>query len=170
MQQRTIILVVILFVLIVVGMFTFAFLQRGEPAVDPAPVPPRATDTPSRGSPDSTDNREYPSVTRITAKHFIEDGTHTFVGEIPMPTPCDLIETDAVVRESDPEQVELQFSVLNTADTCAQVITPQRFSISATASPEATVSATFNGRPVELNLVPPGPNETPEDFSVYQKG
>lgn len=168
MSQRTIILVVVLFTLIVVGMFAFAFLQRSDDATR-SPEPATPADQAAR--PDPTEPElEYPSVTRITAKHFVEDGTHTFVGEIPMPTPCDLIETDAVVRESMPEQIELQFSVINTADTCAQVVTPQRFSVEAPASPEATVSATFQGRPVELNLIPPGEDESPEDFELYQKG
>lgn len=163
MQQRTIVLVVILFVLIVAGMFTFAFLNRSEA---PATVPPASDNDQSQSDAPSP----YASITRVTAKQFYEAGTHTFVGEIPMPTPCDLLEAEAVVRESMPEQIEIQFSVINTADTCAQVITPQRFSVEASASAEAQVSATFRGRPIELNLVPPAEGETPESFEVFQKG
>ena len=167
MEQRTIILIVALFVLIVVGMFTFAYLKRTEHAMAPLPSA-GTTSTPMRGEESPTG--PYANITRVTAKHFFEDGTHTFVGEIPMPTPCDLLEADALVRESMPEQVEIQFSVINNADTCAQVITPQRFSVSAEASEAATVSATLEGRPVELNLVPPADGESPENFEIYQKG
>lgn len=117
-----------------------------------------------------TANDTYPGIERITAKHFFDGTTHTLVGEVPMPTPCDLLEIDSRVQESFPEQVILQFTVINEADMCAQVITPQRFMIEVAASEEATFSAEFQGRPVELNLLEPAPGETPADFELYIKG
>lgn len=87
-----------------------------------------------------------------------------------MPTPCDLLESSARVAESFPEQIMINFSVINNADFCAQVVTAQRFKVSATASPEATFSAQFMGRPVELNLIPAGAGETPDAFELFIKG
>ncbi len=158
MDKKTIVLIVTLFVLLIAGMFTFAYLKRTEVTPLPTPVPEEEVSIP------------YADITRIDAKHYFDDGTHTFVGEILMPTPCDLIEVEALVMESFPEQVRLDFTVINNAQTCAQVITAQRFMATAQASDQATISATFMGRPVELNLIPALPEESPADFELFIKG
>jgi hypothetical protein len=158
MDRRTIILIVTVFVLIIIGMFTFTSLMKEEAEVKVAPEVVVEEVVP------------YPNITRIDAKHYFSEGLHTFVGEIEMPTPCDLIEANSVVRESFPEQIQLNFTVINNAETCAQVITAQRFLIEAKASESATVSAMFMGRPVELNLIPALPGESPADFELFIKG
>lgn len=162
MNQRAIILSVLLFTLIVVGMFLFTYLKQGE-------IKDTQTDTTASSTETATNDR-YGNITRIDGKHFFIDGVHTVVGEIAMPTPCDLLETSAIVAESYPEQITLNFEVINNADFCAEVITPQRFKITATASASSTFSAVFKGRPVELNLVEALPGETPEDFELFIKG
>jgi hypothetical protein len=159
MDKRSIVLVMSLFALIVAGMFIFAYLKKQEVSA-PAPV---ASSTPTAVVP-------YADITRIDAKHYFINGLHTFVGEIPFPTPCDLLESTAVVMESYPEQIRLDFTVINNAEICAQVVTAQRFLVTATASEQATTTATFMGRPVELNLVPAAPGEKPEDFELFIKG
>lgn len=160
MDKRTIILVVSLFALIVVGMFTFAYLKRSEMAQAPIATP----------EPPVTEEVPYPGITRIDAKHYYIDGTHTYAGEIIMPTPCDLLEAEAMVLESYPEQIQLSFTVINNSEMCAQVMTAQRFIVSATASEAATTRAIFMGRDVELNLIPAAPWETPEEFELFIKG
>ncbi len=157
MDKRSIILVVSLFVLIIAGMFTFAYIKSTEIVETPTPVV-EEVEVP------------YANVTRITAKHFFEDGVHTFVGELELPTPCDLLEANALVMESFPEQILLDFTVINNAEMCAQVITTQRFMVEASASEEATTAARFMGRTVELNLVPAAEGETPEEFELFIKG
>ena len=151
-------MIIALFILIVAGMFGFAYLKKAEvqePIV--------------QENPQGQGEVKYASITRIDAKHFFVDGVHTIAGEIPMPTPCDLLEVDAMVMESFPEQVALNFNVINNAEFCAQVVTPQRFKVSASASDQATFRATFMGREVELNLVPAAEGETPEDFELFIK-
>lgn len=162
MEKRTTILVSTLFVLIIIGMFAFTYLKSQE-----LPTEDAAADTAISTDPAATNTY---GVTNITAKRFYEDGVHTIVGEIDMPTPCDLLETEATVQESMPEQINFAFTVLNTADTCAQVITPQRFMISAQASELADLRATFMGEPVTLNITEAEPGETPEDFELFIKG
>lgn len=158
MNRRAIILTVALFLFIIAGMFIFAFLQRDE-STEPV------------DSADATeDESPYAHIDRIEATHFYIDGVHTVAGEIAMPTPCDLLESSATVAESMPEQITLEFNVVNNAEFCAQQITPQRFKVSATASEDATFSATFEGRPVELNLIEAPEGETPEDFELFIKG
>jgi hypothetical protein len=158
MDRRTIVLIVIVFILIIIGMFTFTSLMKKE--VEVKVVPDVLVEEPV----------PYPNITRIDAKHYFIDGLHTFVGEIEMPTPCDLVEVNSVVRESMPEQIQLDFTVINNAEMCTQVITAQRFLVEAKASEGATVSATFMGRAVELNLIPAMPGETPADFELFIKG
>ncbi len=112
----------------------------------------------------------YADITRVDAKHFFIDGQHTLVGEILFPTPCDLLEAEATVMESFPEQVVVDFTVINTADMCAQVVTAQRFKVDFQASEEAVITARFMGRGIELNLIPAAPGETPDEFELFIKG
>jgi hypothetical protein len=157
MDKKTIILVVSIFSLIVAGMFVFAYLKKGETTEMPIVVV-------------EEEQMPYAGITRIDAKHFYIDGIHTFVGEIILPTPCDLLETKSVVMESFPEQIRLDFNVINNSEVCAQVMTTQRFMVEATASSEATVSAYLMGKQVVLNLIPAASGETPEEFELYIKG
>lgn len=157
MRHRDIVLISSLLGVIVFGMFTYTYLVKKTAVVEaPAPVEIPATDA-------------Y-GVTRIEAKHFYRDGIHTIVGELAMPTPCDLLTYRSFVAESYPEQVVFDFEVVNTADTCAQVVTMQRFMVTANASAEATLNARFMGKAVELNLVEAAANETPESFELFIKG
>lgn len=158
MDRRTIVLIVVVFILIIIGMFTFTGLMKKEVEVKVEPDVLVEEPIP------------YPGITRIDAKHYFIDGLHTFVGEIEMPTPCDLVEVDSLVRESSSEQVQLDFTVINNAEACAQVITAQRFLVEAKASKDATISATFMGRTVELNLTPALEGELPADFELFIKG
>jgi len=119
---------------------------------------------------EETQEIPYADITRIDAKHYYIDGVHTLVGELAFPTPCDLLQADARVMESYPEQVVVDFTVINTADMCAQVITNQRFRVDFSAASQASISARFMGRDIELNLIPAGPEERPEDFELFIKG
>lgn len=166
-MSKTIIILSGLFVAAVVGLFVLVGVSPTDEGNGDDTTDAVATSSPDETADEAT---PYPNINRITAKHFFVDGTHTFVGEIPMPTPCDLVETDAEVRESLPEQVTLQFSVVNEAEMCAQAVTPQRFLIEVEASEEASFDARFMDRTVELNLVEPAPGETPADFELYIKG
>ena len=160
MNQKAIVICIALFIVIIAGMFAFAYLKKTE--INKAPLD---------SSPTLNDGEvKYASITRITAKHYFIDGVHTLAGEIPLPTACDLLETEALVMESFPEQIAIHFNVLNNAEFCPEQTTNQRFKVSATASKEATFSASFMGREVILNLVPAQEGETPDDFELFIKG
>jgi trimethylamine:corrinoid methyltransferase-like protein len=159
MENKKIMAAVGVLVLIVAGMFIFAYLKKNElEQVVPTPTPVTETKSP------------YDSITRVDAKHFFIAPTHTVAGEMLMPTQCDLLEWSTRIQESMPETVIIDFTVINNSETCAQVVTPQRFKVSFDASKEAAIKATLNGRDIELNLVPAGPNEKPEDFELFIKG
>lgn len=161
MDRTTISLIVGFFVLLVIGMFSYAYLKKAELAEEVVQV----VEEPEPEVP-------YANVTRIDAKHYFVDGTHTLVGEVTLPTPCDLLEVQAEIAERYPELVTLDFSVLNSTENCVQQMTTQRFQVSFQASEEAEIAdrARFAGREVELNLIPALPGETPQEFEVFNKG
>ena len=159
-QHKGIISGIIVLILVIAGMFMFAHFKKNE-LTETVPPVSRVQDTTI--SP-------YDSITRIDAKHFFINGVHTIVGEINMPTKCDLLNWNSRVAESFPEQVTVDFTVINNADSCEQTVTTQRFKESFTASEKASIKATFQGRSVELNLIPTGPGETPDDFELFIKG
>jgi hypothetical protein len=109
---------------------------------------------------------------RITAQHQYRAGMHTVAGEVDLPTPCYLLETNAVVRveEPDPDEAIIQFSTVDQSEICAQVITPVRFKESFAASEDATITATWNGTEVPINVIEVGPDENLDDFELFIKG
>lgn len=159
MKNNGIIVAIVIFVLIIVGMFVFAYLKNAE--LTEAPTT-QVVETPRPGP--------YDSITLITAKHFFIDGKHTLVGEIPMPTACDLLNWDTSVAESMPEEVTVNFDAINNSTDCAPQVTNQRFKVEFTASDKASIKATLEGREVQLNLIPAGQGETPDDYELFIKG
>lgn len=108
--------------------------------------------------------------TVINAKHAFKAGTHTVAGEVPLPTPCDILETTAVAS-ADMKQVVVQFvSSVKSGDKCPLDVTPARFKVTAKANIDVLISATLNGQPVTLNLIEAGPNENLDNFELYIKG
>lgn len=156
MTQRALIIGAVVVVVIILGLFAYTYTRDDATAV-PAPTP-------------DSEEQDEPTARRIDATHFFSDGTHTIAGEVLMPTPCDLVDAEAIVRESAPEQVTIAFEVVNTAETCAQVVTPQRFRVDFDASVDAVIDATWNGDQATLNLIEAGPGEDPEDFELFIKG
>jgi hypothetical protein len=160
MNTKTTIISTVVFIVLIASMFGYAFIKKQQLNEADNQVQPE----------ENIINDRYSHITRVTAKHFYIDGVHTFAGEIVMPTPCDLLEAEAFVAESFPEQITIDFSVINNAEFCAETETPQRFKVSATASDQAKVQALFNDRVIELNLVPALEGETPDEFELYEKG
>lgn len=108
--------------------------------------------------------------TVVTAKHAYRNGEHIIAGEIPLPTPCHLLESSVSVS-ADKKTVALALvSSVKSGEVCAQVITPARFKVTARAERSATIVATLNGQEVTLNLIEAGPNEDLDDFELYIKG
>lgn len=159
MERRGTIALIVILLIVIGGMFAFAQIKRNE--LD-TPVPQQPVDQEGAVS----DEAPIP----LTAKHFYIDGTHTLTGEINLPTPCHALNWDTLVQESFPEQAVVTFTTAAEGDACAQVITPQRFKVSFTASEMANVRATLDGRPVEFNLIPAAEGEDPDEFEIYIKG
>lgn len=124
------------------------------------------------GAATSTDSGFVPNIINAAHQYDDETGVHIVAGETEVPTPCHALSHDVTVAESMPEQVSLNFSsnVEDPDQMCAQVISTQRFKATFEASEEASISATYNGQDVRLNLQEVGPDENLEDFEVYTKG
>lgn len=107
----------------------------------------------------------------ITAKHQYIDGKHIVAGEVNVPTPCHILQTDANVSTgATPDQAIIDFTATTQADTCAQVLTPARFKVEFDADENADIKATWNGMPARLNLIPVDSDESLVDFEIYIKG
>jgi hypothetical protein len=158
MNQRALIVSVIIFIAIVGAMFGYAAMKRAE------------LSTPQVGIEPAPRIDEAPEV-RVNAVHFIQDDTHTVVGDLMVPTPCDLIQASVSVAESMPEQVTIALTTINNDDSCAQVMTLQRFRVDFQASKDASIRATLDGRDVILNLRDAEPGTEPEKLEdLYFKG
>ena len=161
MSKKSTTLIAAFFILLISGMFIYAHLKEKELEQ------PDSSQNPTE-KPAEVDMYAY--IDRVDAKHYYIEGTHTFVGEIVLPTPCDLLEVNSVVRESYPEQVTLEFTVINNSNDCAKQLTNQRYKTEVTASEEASFTATFMGREIVLNIIPAAEGELPEDFELFIKG
>lgn len=128
--------------------------------------------TPASTSTPQEPQRQEQDARIITAQHAFSDGEHTIAGELDVPTPCHLLETETFFIEGDPRKVELRFttSVVESDEVCAQVITPARFKVTFEAPQDAAISATLDGEPVVLNLVDVPQGESLDEFEVFIKG
>ena len=158
------------FILLVVGMGVYTYLEKAaqqqssapvvdttddvgnEPATDtspvsePVPEPPPSPAVPADMSPVS-DSTEMLTITRAYS-----DGTHTITGEVMKPTPCHELTYDVMVAESYPEQVTIAFTTMSSAEMCAQVITAEPFTISLEVAEAASFVITVNGKVQMLSL------------------
>lgn len=153
MHFKARILAIAIFLLIVAGMFTYASLRSKE-IKDDLPIEDTVTVDP------------YSYVTRVDAMHFYTDGAHTYVGELQMPTPCDLLTSELVV---DGEAAVLKFDVINTSSDCEKISTTARFMASVEASANIIFTAEFRGRPITLNSIEAPESATLETFELYIK-
>ena len=108
--------------------------------------------------------------TIVTAKHAYQKGKHTFAGEVPLPTPCHILE-QSIVASNDKKQIFITLiSSIKTDEVCAQVITPARFKLVVDAKSDAKIITTFNGQVITLNMIEAGPDENLDNFELYIKG
>ncbi|PIP87246.1 hypothetical protein COW81_01150 [Candidatus Campbellbacteria bacterium CG22_combo_CG10-13_8_21_14_all_36_13] len=81
-----------------------------------------------------------------------EEGSYEYSGIISLPTPCYSLTTEAIVRESYPEQVTLLFATEDNSNggMCAEVIKDVPFRIIFDASEDAIINAVFNGHDIDI--------------------
>lgn len=161
-QKRFVWFVVALFVvaLIVVGL---VFWYRSTSSSDA--IAPRDSET-VQNAPSET--AEAPM--RIIAKHQFKDGLHIVAGEVSVPTPCHSLDAQARALSPASSQISINFTTATQGDICAQVITQARFKVEFDGPENAQISATWNGKPAVLNLIPVAAGEDLVDFDIFIKG
>lgn len=159
MHNKSIILAASLFIVLVAGMFIYTYLKQVELNSEPLVVT----------EPEVIQEDPYADIMRVDAKHFYINGEHIVVGELTMPTLCDLLESEATVLE-DTNTAMLSFTVINTTPDCERTPTQARFR-AAVAGPEDLVwQANIEGRDVMINLIESAAGESPDDYEIYFKG
>lgn len=157
--------------LIIVGVIVLALILLGISFSTGDRNPNSSTDSNLSGNATSS---EIYAPDRIDALHQFDpiESTHILAGQVNLPTPCHILDTEIIISESYPEQVTINFQtqVEDPDQMCAQVITSKSFKVTFSASEEASISAIFNGQDVELNLREVGADENLEEFEVYTKG
>ena len=106
------------------------------------------------------------SIDTISVVHAFVGGSHSYTGEINLPTPCHELSHTVTIAESFPEQVTIDFVATTETKECTQYIIPEPFSVSFMASSEAQVSMTLNKEPLlfkEISL------DVPDIFEEYEE-
>jgi hypothetical protein len=74
-----------------------------------------------------------------------ENGAYSYKGTIQTPTPCHTVETEQIIREVFPEDVDLKFSTQDSGEICIQVIDSKEVSGQIRVSEGATIRVYVNG-------------------------
>ena len=78
-----------------------------------------------------------------------DNNAYKYTGIVQKPTPCHEVSTEVVIRESYPEQVDLNVDIDNTDQICAQVIEEEEISGEIPVSKDATIQVYLNGELVQ---------------------
>jgi len=112
---------------------------------------------------------EYAEI--INAKHQYRGGKHIYAGELDLPTPCHLLQSDVIRDPSNPSIIEIEFtSVYEGTDACIQVITPRPFKVTFDAPKEIGLKVRYNGKPIRLNIFEVPESENLDLFDINVKG
>lgn len=101
----------------------------------------------------------------LVLERSFSEGVHTITGEITLPTPCYQFSYDAIVAESFPEQVTLNFKVEPPPVDliCIQMVATKEFSVEVSASEQATFSVRVNGQPIDVEVQKVSAKDAAED-------
>lgn len=134
MSNKTVLIVVV----ILIAILAWVIIGGSEPTPAPEPDPePVAT---------------LPLPDKLVANHYFNEGTHTIEGTMQLPTPCHTLGNEVMIAESFPEQVTVHFQVNAGEGLCTQVISDKFYQVTFQASGAASIAATLNGNPIELEF------------------
>lgn len=156
--------------IVIIALVFIIFVSLKKPTLDTNSVTTDNVSTTEWAATPAESTSSTTEKTVVTAKHAYRNGVHIVAGEIPLASPCDILDsTGSASADKTHVFIELTSSI-KTGDTCPQSITPARFKVSIKANKDAKISATLNGREVTLNLIEAGPNENLDNFELYIKG
>ena len=168
MDKKSTIIIAVIIILGVLGFLVISFQKSTlDTSQDEAQM---ASTTRWENTPAENPEVLITSKTTVTAKHAYQNGKHIIAGEVPMPTPCHILDSKAVASQDKKQVLVTLVSSVKTGETCAQVITPARFKLTVSALKDAKFTATLNGQEITLSLIEAGPNEDLDKFDLYIKG
>lgn len=80
---------------------------------------------------------------------FYEKGKLKYSGTVVTPETCWDVETEAIIRESFPEQITINLTTKKVGQICGQALTEIPFSGEIQASEAASISVQLNGKVIE---------------------
>jgi hypothetical protein len=149
MDKKSSIIIAVILALAVIVFIVVSFQKSSLNTKSDTASTTEWVNTPAEPSP------EDPLTTKtiITAKHAYKNGIHTVAGEIPLPTPCHVLES-SVSASADKQKVFIELlSSIKSGEMCAQVVTPARFKVSVPADAGATISMTLKRKPRQLRAL-----------------
>jgi hypothetical protein len=154
--NKTSVAVVAILILAAVGLFGYTLVKA--PTQEEVTVPSQTKPT-------------VPQTTRtITAMHQYKDGVHTIAGSVELPTPCYRLFTEPFFVGDTKDEVEIRFTTATEDTTCAQALTPVRFKVTFDAPESVHMTATWDGTPASLNLVPVREGQDLDSYELEVKG
>ncbi len=169
MDKKSSIVVALIVVFAIIGIFTIS-LQKTTMDTSKSPIENASTTEWLNTPAEKQGELQVTAKTVVTAKHAFRNGEHIIAGEIPLPTPCHILESSAALSEDKKNIMLTLASSVKTGEMCAQLITPARFKTSTKADKSAAITATLNGQSIVLNLIEAGANDDLDDFELYIKG
>ena len=154
--------VAVVVILIILGLYFWL----GSSSTDITPPdtnnPPTATTTPVDSG----------YVQSVNVRHQFKSGTHTYVGSIDLPTPCETLSTEILPVSPGSKTYTLKFTSTKTSEVCAQVITTKAFktTLRGTADFKLDNFGTLNGKKIRLNAFEVRPDMDIDNYDIYFKG
>lgn len=152
-MKKTIITIVSLIVLLAVVLYGYEFIFK-KPVIE---------------SPTIDQTEEFPQEA-LEVKEQYKDSKFTFVGTIPVPTPCHTLTSKVNMVAPGAYQIELTTVPPKEGIMCAQVITDKTFKVVFAAPEDALVTAIIDGVPYELNRFTIPDGENIDTFELMIKG
>ena len=144
-------------VVLAIGLFAYTYVTAPTTNDQPQQVEEKTTPRPD-------------AQRTITAKHQYEVGLHTLVGSVNVLTSCNTVVAEPFFLTPSRGEVEVRFSEVTGTGACEENATATTFKVTFEGPENLSMSATWNGAPVTLNLVPARAGENLNDFAGDIKG
>ena len=109
-----------------------------------------------------------PVVEIISVNHQFEDGKHTIVGNLTLPTPCHSY--NAVPNFQEDGTVVVEITTESSDEMCAQVITDATFRVEFEGDEDLVFMGTLNDNPIIFNVFEVPAGENIDDYESMIKG
>lgn len=158
-NQKLTIAFVCVFTLTISGMFVFTHLKKQELEMKGRALEERV---------ENISQSSY-GITYIEATHLMEGSRHVVVGEIMLPTPCDILSWVVEQNATQLQEVTLAFEVNRRGTICENSPKASPFAIYFDAPTNAQIDASLDGVPVPLKLSEAPPGTKPEEYTTFIK-